>query len=259
MLKRTANIPISQSLPTVAMDKALDLMPALFIMALVPVLAVKMDIRLWLVLAAVGGLLVCLILFIILAAWKRTAAIRLLQRLTNMLPAKLGDKIEGFATGFVDSLLAGASQPRIFVPAILLTVVAVICDGLFAMFAFNTVGVAMPFSTAIFGYTVYNMFYILPTPPGQVGSNEAIGLLIFSGLLHFPKNGVTAMFLFSHPWAALIMCVSGMMCLSALGLTVSSAMGVASGTAKDLPPERTPLQTVQDTLVNNPIEHPMQR
>jgi uncharacterized protein (TIRG00374 family) len=259
MLKRTANIPISQSLPTVAMDKALDLMPALFIMALVPVLAVKMDIRLWLVLAAVGGLLVCLILFIILAAWKRAAAIRLLQRLTSMLPGKIGEKIEGFATGFVDSLLAGASQPRIFVPAILLTIVAVMCDGLFAMFAFNTVGVAMPFSTAIFGYTVYNMFYILPTPPGQVGSNEAIGLLIFSGLLHFPKNGVTAMFLFSHPWAALLMCVSGMMSLSALGLTVSSAMGVASGASKDLPPEKTPLQTVQDTLVNNVIEQPVQR
>ncbi len=258
MLKRTANIPISQSLPTVAMDKALDLMPALFIMALVPVLAVHMDIRLWLVLAAVGGLLICLICFIVLAAWKRTAAIQLLQKLTRFLPSGLGEKIEGFATGFVDSLLAGASQPRIFIPAILLTIVAVVCDGLFAMFAFNTVGVAMPFGTAIFGYTVYNMFYILPTPPGQVGSNEAIGLLIFAGLLHFPKNGVTAMFLFSHPWAALLMCVSGMMCLSALGLTVSSAMGVASGAKKDLPVENMPLQAIHQTLVTGPIEQPIQ-
>ncbi|HTK07789.1 MAG TPA: lysylphosphatidylglycerol synthase transmembrane domain-containing protein [Ktedonobacteraceae bacterium] len=232
MLKRISNIPISQSLPTVAMDKALDLMPALFIMALVPALGVSMDIKLWFVLAAVGGLLVCLIFFIVLAAWKRSSAITLLQKLTGLLPKRIGEKIEGFATGFVDSLLAGASQPRIFIPAILLTIVAVVCDGLFAMFAFDTVGVAMPFGIAIFGYTVYNMFYILPTPPGQVGSNEAIGLLIFTGLLHFSKNGVTAMFLFSHPWAALLMCVSGLMCLSALGLTVSSAMGVASNGAR---------------------------
>ena len=56
MLKRVANIPISRSLPTVAMDKALDLMPALFIMAIVPLLGVRMDIKLWLVLATVGGL-----------------------------------------------------------------------------------------------------------------------------------------------------------------------------------------------------------
>lgn len=228
MLKRIAGIPVSQSLPTVAMDKALDLMPALFIIAVVPLLGIQMDIKLWFVLGAVSGLLLALILFVGLAAWKRTAAIDLLQKGTQLLPRTLARKIEGFATGFVDSLLAGASQPKIFLPAILLTVVAVVCDGLFAMLAFWTVGVQIPFGTAIFGYTVYNMFYILPTPPGQVGSNEAIGLLVFFGLLHIDAHGVTAMFFFSHPWAALLMCASGMACLSALGLTISSAMKVQS-------------------------------
>jgi uncharacterized protein (TIRG00374 family) len=226
MLKRVSNIPISKSLPTVAMDKALDLMPALFIMAIVPFLGIQMDIKLWLVLALVGGLLVFLIGFIALAAWKRNAAIRLLQRITGMLPQSIGGKIAGFATGFVDSLLAGASQPRIFIPAMLLTLVAVTFDGLFAMLAFWTIGYQISFGTAIFGYTVYNMFYILPTPPGQVGSNEAIGLLVFAGLLHLPPNKVTAMFVFSHPWSALLMTVTAMVCLSALGLKLSSAMKV---------------------------------
>ncbi|QBD79762.1 flippase-like domain-containing protein [Ktedonosporobacter rubrisoli] len=239
MLKRIANIPISQSLPTVAMDKALDLMPALFIMALVPMLGVQMDIKLWLVLGAVSGLLICLIFFVALAAWKRNMAISLLQKITNMLPASLGSKIEGFATGFVDSLLAGASQPRIFIPAVILTLIAVVFDGLFAMLAFWTVGVPIAFGTALFGYTVYNMFYILPTPPGQVGSNEAVGLLVFYGLLHLNARGVTAMFFFSHPWAALLMCVAGLGSLSALGLTVSSAMKVQSeGEKAVLPVER---------------------
>jgi uncharacterized protein (TIRG00374 family) len=236
MLKRVANIPISRSLPTVAMDKALDLMPALFIMAIVPLLGVQMDIKLWVVLATVGGLLLCLIFFVGLAAWKRTAAIRLLHKITLMLPKAIGGKIEGFATGFVDSLLMGASRPRIFVPAMLLTCVAVIFDGLFAMLAFWTIGFYIPFGTAIFGYTVYNMFYILPTPPGQVGSNEAVGLLVFSGLLHQPANQVTAMFVFSHPWAAVIMCTVGMTCLSALGLTISSAMKVQTDGKSSLSP-----------------------
>src|SRR6266581_1993611 len=136
MLKRIAHIPVSQSLPTVAMDKALDLMPSLFIMAIVPFLGVHMDIKLWLVLGLVGGLLIGLIFFIALAAWKRTAAIALLAKITGLLPKGIGSKIEGFATGFVDSLLAGASQPRIFIPALILTVVAVLFDGLFAMLAF---------------------------------------------------------------------------------------------------------------------------
>ncbi|HVB73903.1 MAG TPA: lysylphosphatidylglycerol synthase transmembrane domain-containing protein [Ktedonobacteraceae bacterium] len=226
MLKRIANIPVSKSLPTVAMDKALDLMPALLIMAIVPFLGIKMDIKLWIVLGLVSGLLVCLIFFIALAAWKRNAAINLLQKMTGMLPASIAAKIEGFATGFVDSLLMGASQPRIFVPAMLLTVVAVIFDGLFAMLAFWTIGFQISFGVAIFGYTVYNMFYILPTPPGQVGSNEAVGLLVFSGLLHLPADKVTAMFVFSHPWSALLMTVTAMICLSALGLKLSTAMKV---------------------------------
>ena len=229
MLKRVANIPISQSLPTVAMDKALDLLPALIIMAIVPVLGIKMDIRLWLVLGLVGLLLVILIGFIALAAWKRDAAIVLLQRMTRALPRGAGSKIEGFATNFVDALLGGARQPKIFIPAVLLTIVAVLCDGLFALLAFWTVGVSIPFGLAIFGYAVYNLFYILPNPPGQVGSNEVVGLLVFSGLLHLDPHGVTAMFIFSHPWAALIQTVAGMCCLSALGLTLSSAMKVQSG------------------------------
>ena len=52
ILKKTANIPVSQSLPTVAMDKALDLMPALFIIAIVPFLGVKMSFEIWLILGS---------------------------------------------------------------------------------------------------------------------------------------------------------------------------------------------------------------
>src|SRR6266404_9751147 len=83
--------------------------------------------------------------------------------------------------------------------------------------------------TAIFGYTIYNLFFILPTPPGQVGSNEAVGLLVFAGLLHLPANQVTAMFFFSHPWAALLMCATGLACLSALGLTLTGVIKVRTG------------------------------
>src|SRR5712692_5193606 len=235
MLKRSSGIPVSQSLPTVAMDKALDLLPALFIMAIVPLLGVQMDIKLWLVLGAVGGVLIGLIFFVALAAWKRAAAIKLLQMMTGLLPKAIGSKIAAFTSGFVDSLLIAASRPKIFLPAVLLTCIAVIFDGLFAMLAFWTIGYPIPFGTAIFGYTVYNMFYILPTPPGQVGSNEAVGLLVFAGLLHLPADKVTAMFVFSHPWAALLMCTTGMAFLSALGLTISSAMKVQSGEDTLLP------------------------
>ncbi len=223
ILKRITGIPMSQSLPTVAVDKSLDLLPAPFIMGILPFLGIQIDVQLWLILAMVTGLLIGLIFFTSLAAWKRTAAIRLLQKVMGILPRSIRGKITGSATGFVDSLLAGVSQPKILLPAILLTVMAVIFDGFFAMLAFWTVGLRVPFGTAIFGHTIYNMFYILPTPPGQIGSTEAVGVLVFSGLLHLNQSSVLAMSVFSHPWAALLLCSMGMLSLSALGMTISSA------------------------------------
>ncbi len=226
MLKRIAGIPISQSLPTVAMDKGLDLVPALCIMAIVPFLGLQMDIKLWLVLGLVVGVLIGLIFFVALAAWKRTSAIELLHKVKGVFPKSIGSKIESFAIGFIDALLVGVSRPKIFIAATLLTGVAVVFDGLFAMLVFWAIGFPIPFGTALFGYTVYNMFYILPNPPAQVGSNEAVGLLVFTGLLHLPAGKVAAMLIFAHLWLALLMSTTGMACLSALGLTVSSVMKV---------------------------------
>jgi len=224
MLKRVAAIPISRSLPTVAMDRSMDLLPALFIIIIVPLLGMHMDIKLWLVLGTVAGLFIGLIFFAGLAAWKRDAAINLLSKITGMLPKTYGSKITAFATSFVDSLLTAVRRPRIFIPAVLLTCVAVTFDSLFAMLAFWTIGFPVSFGTAIFGYTVFNMFFIFPTPPGQLGSNEAVGLLVFTGLLHLSPNVVTAMIIFSHPWAAILMCTAGIISLTAMGLTLPTAM-----------------------------------
>ncbi len=226
LLKRTLGIPISQSFPTVAMDRALDLMPALIIIAIVPFLpGIHMNLALWTILLLVGSILLGVIFVVALMAWNRAIAIKLIQTFLKLLPKGLGGKIEGFALGFVDSLLAGASNPRTFIPAVLLTIVAVTCDGLFAWMSFLTVGLSsMSFGTAIFGYTTYNMFSILPTPPGQLGSNEGTGVIVFSQLLGFNRTNVLAMFVFSHPLAAIIMSTMCFISLKLLGMSFSSIM-----------------------------------
>ena len=226
ILKRIKHVPISQSLPTVAMDKSLDLMPALFIMATVPFIpGIHMSATLWIILGIVSSILLGIIFTVALMAWNRVAATRFIHFVLKVLPKGIGGKIEGFALGFIASLLESASSPKTFIPAILLTCLAVTCDGFFAWFAFLTVGVStMNFGTAIFGYTTYNMFSILPNPPGQVGSNEIAGELVFGGLLGFPKTSVLAMFVFSHPLAALIMTIMCVVCLSSLGISLTGVI-----------------------------------
>jgi uncharacterized membrane protein YbhN (UPF0104 family) len=210
-------------------------MPALVIMAAVPFIpGMHMSPTLWIILGLVGSILLGIIFTVALMAWNRATATTFIQMVLTLLPRGIGKKIEGFALGFIDSLLAGASNLKTFLPAVLLTCLAVTCDGLFAWFAFLTVGVnTMNFGTAIFGYTTYNMFCILPSPPGQVGSNELAGVVVFSGLLGFPKTGVLAMFVFSHPLAALLMTIMCLICLSGLGLSLSNVMHMKTHKEKE--------------------------
>src|SRR5260221_10432741 len=151
ILKRKTGIPLSQSLPTITMDNAFDLLPALFVIAVVPLVGAHLDIKLWSVLVLANGCLLGLFLFIILAAWKRPVALGLLQRVTGMLPKALGSNSEGFLTDFVDALLLSANNPRVLLSAVLLTDVAVICDGLYNYFAFWTIGYHVTFGEALLG------------------------------------------------------------------------------------------------------------
>jgi uncharacterized protein (TIRG00374 family) len=226
VLKRISRIPLNQSLPTIAMDKAMDLLPALFLVALIPFLGIQMNKVIWSILGLANACLIGLILFVILAGWKRVVAIRLLQLITKILPGFLKKKIEAFVIGFVDTLLLSAKRPKILVMAVLITGVAVFFDGLYNFFAFWAIGHPISIPEALFGYMLFNLFYILPNPPGQVGSNEVVALLIFSGILHIPPESVTAMVVLFHPWSGLLMCGMGMGCLSLLGVSLSSAVKV---------------------------------
>lgn len=218
-LKRLTATPISKSLPTVAVDRTLDVIAALIILALAPLLVMAMDLPLWLLWSVAIVVLLVLLLLFGLAQRQRASTIGFLQKM-------LGSRLEGFVTGLIDGLLAGMSRPTLFLPALLLTILAALCDGLLLLLAFTTIGFPISFGTALFGYTVYQLCAILPLPPGQIGSNQAFGLLVFAGLLHLSADNVVAMSLFSHIWLALVLAASGYACLKMLGLTFASAINL---------------------------------
>ena len=226
VLKRTSHVPLNQSLPTITMDKAMDLLPALFLVALIPFLGIQMNKIVWSILGLANAGLVSLILFTVLASWKHSLAIHLLQLVTKVLPSFLKKKVEAFVIGFVNTLLLSAKRPGTLIIAVLLTGISVFLDGLYNFFAFWAIGHPISIFQALFGYMLYNLFYILPNAPGQVGNNEVVGLLIFSSILHIPPESVTAMIVFFHLWSGLLMCAMGMGCLTALGVSLSSVVKV---------------------------------
>jgi uncharacterized protein (TIRG00374 family) len=228
LLRRSDGIPVSRSLATVSMDKAMDLLPAIGLLALLPFVGLQLSGPLWVLLIAALTVVGFAAVILGLAAWRRERALVALTRpLAKVLPRAARERIEPFIVMFVDTLLALVRRPRLLLVAAAYTAVAVSLDALFCLLAFRAVDVAVALPVVLYGYTFYNLAFILPTPPGQVGSNELIGLLIFSGLFGVNRSGVGAMFLFSHPWTAILMTASGLLCLSLMGLNLRATSRLA--------------------------------
>ena len=233
LLRRTNGIPVSRSLATVSMDKAMDLLPAVVLLALLPFAGLHLGRVLWLLLLLALSGVVLAATALVLVAWRRDLAMSVLVRpLVKVLPGAARPRVEPFITQFVDTLLALVRKPRLMFVAAAYTIAAVVLDALFCLLAFRAVGVSVALPVVLFGYTFFNLAFILPTPPGQVGSNELVGLLLFSGVLGVDSSGVGAMFLFSHPWTAALMTVSGLLCLSAMGLNLRRTLRVAAAPAE---------------------------
>jgi uncharacterized protein (TIRG00374 family) len=234
LLRHSDGIPVSRSFAAVSMDKAMDLLPVVVLLAILPFASLHLSGPLWILLMstlAVVGLGAGVLL---LAAWRQDRALALLIRpLRAVLPSRARDGIEGFIVTFVDALLALIRKPRLLLIAAAFTIAALCLDALFCLLAFKAVGVTVAVPIVLYGYTFFNLSFILPSPPGQVGINELVGLLIFSGSFGVSRSGVGAMFLFSHPWTGLLMTCTGVACLSAMGLTIRSTLRLAR-TQKEL-------------------------
>jgi uncharacterized protein (TIRG00374 family) len=229
ILRRSNGIPVSRSLATVTMDKTMDLLPAVVLLAFVPMAGLRLSGPLWLLLVFALLMLGTGAVTLAFATWQRDRTLVLLSRfLKAILPQRVSHQVEQFVVRFVDTVLALFRQPRLLLVAAAHTFVAVALDALFCYLAFRAVGVSVRFPVVLFGYTFYNLAYILPTPPAHLGSNELVGLLIFSGLFGVSRSAVGAMFLFSHPWTGFLMTASAFVCVKTTGFDLRTALRLRS-------------------------------
>jgi uncharacterized protein (TIRG00374 family) len=234
LLRRSNAIPVSRSLAAVTMDKGLDLLSVLALIAVLPFMRLRLSGALWSLLVLALALVAFAAFVIALAAFRRERARALLARpVSAVLPRSVRQRVESFVGQFVDALVGLIRRPRVLAVAGGLTAVALSLDALFCLLAFRAVGVDTGILVALYGYTLYNLSFILPSPPGQIGSNELVGLLIFSGAFGINRSAVGAMFVFSHPWTAALMTISGLVCLSLIGSSLRSTLRLAGNAPGD--------------------------
>src|SRR4029079_14790511 len=104
MLRRSNGIPVNRSLATVTMDKAMDLLPAVVLLILVPVAGLQLSGPIWGLLAFALVILALSGLALGFANWQRDRTLALMSRFVRaILPKRVGERVEPFIVGFVDT------------------------------------------------------------------------------------------------------------------------------------------------------------
>ncbi len=216
ILKIKYKLEISKSLPTVFIDKLADLFPIILIIILIPLLTIRLNILLYLIISLITFIFLIFIALLLIAIKNRGTAVSFLHRILFFLSSKTKSRYDTFFMNFVDGLaiLRGRSLATIAVS--LFTAGAIFAEAIYIHTVFQAFGAEVSYWEILFGYTLLNLTYILPTPPAQIGSNQFTWVLIFSFALKINENLTSAAVTFSHLLTSIIIFSVGSVSLLAL-------------------------------------------
>jgi len=224
-LKKNEGVKISKSLPSIFIDKLTDLFPIIVIIILIPILSIPVGRTLTWVIVAILALYV-IFLFILFFSMKSPENMhKILMKLSFFLPNKFKLKLEEFFVSFIDGMgiLKGRVKDTILI--YVLTILAVLSEGFFVYMIFKSLGLQdIGFIKIIFGYTLMNLTYILPTPPAQIGSNEFMWVVIFSFALGVNNNLTGAAVATVHILTTIIIFSIGAISLSSIGIKLTEVL-----------------------------------
>ncbi len=216
ILKNKRKVRISNSLPTVFIDKLCDLFPIVLILILIPLLSVKMNNALYIIIILLFLIFLVFLGFLIFSINHKNKAAKILHSLLKFLPKNFRSRFEDFFTNFVDGMTIMQNRYSAIFLVCLLTLCAVLSEALYVFAVFRAFGSDISYWKILFGYTLMNLTYILPTPPAQIGSNQFMWVLIFSFAVGINENLTSAAVTFSHLLTSIWIFIIGEISLLAL-------------------------------------------
>jgi len=221
LIKKATSTPVSLVLPSIFIDKFFDTAGIFLILIMIPLLKIEMvPVLQWLVIIILIIFLIGVITLIsAIVAEKKLVLI--LQKVFFFVSDKYQAKVYSMIEMFVEGTALFKNHHKIFVQVIFLTFLGIVLDGLyfflmFKAFGFDSINIAMIF----FGYTLLNLSYILPQPPGQVGSNELLMSLIFVSGIGMAYTDAGSLIAVAHLLTGLVVSVLGILSLSVVGVRI---------------------------------------
>jgi len=223
-LKQKHGVPISASLPTVAVDRSFDMLAVLTIGAIGILTGLRIQASLAVVFVLGAGLFLGFASFVILATFWQD---RLMRVVEWAVPRWIGESLRSNMLGILRGIMIGFTaigrQPRSLVPIITMTFAAAILDAGLFFLLFWSVGNPVEPLVALTGYALFAITFLVPGGPGYIGSMEAFGSLVFGGALGVPQAAAASVVLIFHALSALILGIFGGIAIWALGFRPSSA------------------------------------
>lgn len=229
-LKGLKDVPVSKSLPTIFIDKMMDLFPVLLLLLLLPFVPIQLSPAITWMLTILLVIFLLFVAVILLALFKQNSAAAFLKMWFFWLPKSLKQRVYNFLEMFIQGLDVIKHNKKNAWEIIGLSILAVIIDALYIVAMFAAFDFSIPFLIALFGYTLINLSYILPTPPAQIGSNETIYIIIFTFAFVIDKNLVSATLGFAHLLTGTVIIVVGIISTQYLGINLRKALRPGSST-----------------------------
>lgn len=160
--------------------------------------------------------------------------VNFIQKIVNFLRLLLIERnikiyFERFSNFVLDSLIILKRHPRDLILLTVITVLAYGVDGAIWYFTFISLGAPQEFLKMYLGQLLSALTYLIPAAPGYIGSAEASGLLILSGVFGIATNLASAMIVLFHILSALFVLVFGLISVFILkidlGVILKKALG----------------------------------
>lgn len=182
-LKQRYAVRMSVSLPTVVLDRSLDLLAVVLIGIVGALGGLAIDRSISVVIGLGAALLIGFAAFVLFAILARQRLSMLIQRL---IPKSLGQPLrerviqvmEGFLVGFASV----GTHPRMLLPLVGLSLLAALVDSAVFLVLFADLGAGIAPFAILVGYALFAITFVVPGAPGYIGSMEAFGSLVFGAL-----------------------------------------------------------------------------
>lgn len=222
-LKQRNRIAISAALPTVAVDRSLDLLTVLVVGATGAASGLRIEGALRTPLLLGAALFVGFAAFVLLAILSQDRMMAIADRLLpRSLSSSIRDRILGVLRGLMIGFTTLGRQPRALFPLIALSFAATLIDSAVIYVLFLSLGSVVPPLIVLTGYALFAITFLVPSAPGYVGSMEAFGSLIF-GALGAGATSAASMVVIFHALNAVLLGLGGGLAIWALGLRPQAA------------------------------------